>query len=63
MCLSCVWPTIGSAPGGHTDIRPVSLEAVWPEWVPSVEISFKKWTLAELAKRKITQTMLSNGKN
>ncbi len=29
--ILCIWPAIASAPGGHTNLRPVSLEPVWPE--------------------------------
>jgi hypothetical protein len=57
----CVKPAIDSAPGGHTDMRPVSLEPVWPGEVPSGEIFFKKWPVAELPKKKVKPLMLFYG--
>jgi hypothetical protein len=46
-CL-CVWPIIDSAPGGHTDLRPMSLEPVWPGGVQPGKNFIWKWTVAEL---------------
>ncbi len=34
----CVWPAIDSASGGHTYIRPVSLEPVGPKGVQCEKI-------------------------
>ncbi len=59
----CVWPVIDSAPGGHTDMRPVSLKLVWPGGMPSGEIFFEKWPVAELPKKKFTSLMLFYGEN
>jgi hypothetical protein len=50
----CVWPAIDSAPGGHRDLSPVSLDPVWPEGVPLRKNFHKKWTVAELLKKKDT---------
>jgi hypothetical protein len=59
LCLCVfVWPAIDLAPGGHTDMRPVSLEPVWPGGVPLGEIFFEKWPVAELPKKKVTPLML-----
>jgi hypothetical protein len=49
----CVWPAIDSAPGGHRDLSPVSLDPVWPEGVPLRKNFHKKWTVAELLKKKV----------
>ncbi len=62
MCL-CVWPAIDSAPGGYRDLSPVSLDPVWPEGVPLRKNFHKKWTVAELLKKKVTPLMLFYGEN
>ena len=45
-----VWQAIDSAPGGHTDMRPVSLEPVWLEEVPLGEKFPENWWAAKLLK-------------
>jgi hypothetical protein len=37
--------------GGHIDMRPVSLEPVWPGGVPSGERFFENLPVAELPKK------------
>ncbi len=46
--ILCVWLFIDSAPGGHTDLRPVLLEPVWPGGVQPGKNSIQKWSVAEL---------------
>ncbi len=59
----CVWPAVDSAPRGHTDLRPVSLESIWPEGLQDGQIFFEKLPVAELLKKKFTLPMLFYGKN
>ncbi len=49
VCLF-VWPAIDSAPGGHTDMRPLSLEPLSLKEVPSGEKFPEKWSVAKLLK-------------
>ncbi len=58
----CVWPAIDSAPGHHTDMRPVSLEPVWPEGVSSEKIFLEKWPVAKLSNKNVMSLMLFYGK-
>ncbi len=44
----CVWPAIGSAPGSHRDMRPVSLEPVWSGRVKLGENLAENWQVAGL---------------
>ncbi len=46
----CVWPFIDSAPGHHTDMRPVSLEPARPEGAPLGKTFAEKWPVAKLPK-------------
>jgi hypothetical protein len=50
-----------SAPGGHTDMRLVSLEPVGPERGTESENLLKKWTDVKLPK-KVASPMLLYGK-
>ncbi len=52
-----VWPAIDSAPGGHTDMRPVSLEPVWLEEIPMGKRFPEKLLAAKLLKT-VTPPML-----
>ncbi len=51
VCLF-VCTAIDSAPGSATDLRPVSLEPVWPEGVQREKFFHEKWPVAELPKKK-----------
>jgi hypothetical protein len=49
VCLFA-WPLIGSAPGHHRNMRPVSIEPEWPE-VETFGKNFpEKWPVAKLPK-------------
>ena len=66
VCLSVcrfVCTAIDSAPGRATVLRPVSLEAVWPEGVQRKKFFPEKWPVAELPKKKVLPLMLFYGKN
>ncbi len=58
----CVWPFIDSAPGGHTDLRPVSVEPVWHGGGHRLKFSLEKWPVAELLIKKASLPMLFYGK-
>ncbi len=58
----CVWPAIDSAPGHHTDTRPVSLEPVGLESVQREKFLPSKWPLAKLSNENVLPLMLLNGK-
>jgi hypothetical protein len=60
--LFCVWPAIDSVPGGHVDMRPVSLEPVGPEGVQREKNFPEKWPVAKLPNKNIMPIMLFNGK-
>ncbi len=55
MCV-CIWPAIDSVPGGHTDMRPVSLEPVEPEGVQCEKNFPEKWPVAKLPNKKYYAT-------
>jgi hypothetical protein len=58
-----VWQAIGSAPGHQRDLRPVSLEPVWPE-VETFEKNFaEKWPVDKLSKWNVKPLMLFYGKS
>jgi hypothetical protein len=52
-----VRPAIDSAPGHHTDLRPVSLEPVWPEEVRRKKFS-RKVTSGQNNEQIVTRLML-----
>jgi hypothetical protein len=56
-----VWPFIDSTPGGHTDLRPVSSEPVWPKGVHRKKISLKA-TSGQITEQNVTPLMLFYGK-
>ncbi len=43
---------IDSAPGYHTDVRPVSLDPVWPEKGTQGKNFLEKWPVAKLSIKK-----------
>ncbi len=55
--ILCVTPLFLSLPRHDTNLRPVSLDSVWPGGVLSKKIFEKKWSVTELAK-KVTLPML-----
>ncbi len=44
----CVWPLIGSAPGHDRNMRPVSIEPLWPEVETFEKKIPSKWPMAKL---------------
>jgi hypothetical protein len=58
----CVWQAIDSVPGGHTDIRPVSLEPVGPEGVQREKIFPEKWPVVKLPNKYLMPLLLFYGK-
>jgi hypothetical protein len=58
-----VWPLIDSAPGGHTDLRSVSLEPVGQGGGHRIKNFFEKWPVAKLLIKIDTPPMLFYVKN
>jgi hypothetical protein len=60
-----VCSAIDSAPGYHryhTNMRPVSLNPVWPERWTYEKNFLEKWPVAEIPKKEFSPLMLFNGK-
>ncbi len=53
-----MWPFIDSAPVGHKDMKPVSLEQVWLGKGHRIKIFEEKRPFAGLSKKKDTPLML-----
>ncbi len=52
-----MWPFIGSTPGGHTDLRPISSEPVWPKGVQQKKFA-KKAASDQIIEQNVTLLML-----
>jgi hypothetical protein len=47
LCWGVLWPAIDSAPGGHTDMRPVSLKPEWPGEGTQGKKFCERWPVAK----------------